>query len=473
MVIIFLKPKNHPMTAQKRVRLEVKILLIILLFLVLITGIVCRYCCRRTPAQTRHLGSWNILLQRPETDETVAMIISQFEKNITDSLASYGYTAIFKPYYCPCDSLLINIDVTIISVSGSGSKIPPTPPSKITPSGGTHFASVQFNSDLAIPEIQNRVPASLDSVQFQLDFVKHSTSGGPGTKKVTIAIIDTGIDSVFSKRIGLNPFLTPKTPGAFFNFLPYADLSNNQDDDTVMKHGTFVTAAFLQNWESSPPELEILELKALDSTGNGSSFSASCAISYAIKKKVNLINASWGYYGAVDSILLHYLGLANTDSIPVIVAAGNTPGKHQPAEVASHGPSNYPNKAGKLRERSVSDPANLFYPACFSKSMPYIVTVTGLNQLSSPPSLPCLYQNYSSEFVSIGVTETKSSCAFVLGTAGVEGSSFEAPVISYRITQSLSRWNTPKPAHALDYLGPLPADLALKPYIRDDAKIPN
>lgn len=461
------------MTAPQRVRLEVKILLVILLLLVLVSGLVCRYCNTPAPAKTTHLGSWNILLERKEADETVAMIISQFEKKITDSLESYGYTAIFKPYYCPCDSLLINIDVTIVSASGGGSKVPPTPPSSITPSGGIHFASVQFNSDLAIPEIQNRVPASLNGVQFQLDSAKHSTSGGPGTKKVTIAIIDTGIDSVFSKKIGLNPYLTRRTPGAFFNFLPYADLSNNQDDDTVMKHGTFVTAAFLKNWGSTPPELEIMELKALDSTGNGTSFSASCAISYAIKKKVDLINASWGYYGAVDSILLHYIGLCNTLSIPVIVAAGNTPGKHKFADVASHGPSNYPNKAGLLRERSAIDSANLFYPACFSKSMPYIITVTGLNQLSSPPSLPCLYQDYSSEFVSIGVTETQSSCAFVLGTSGVEGSSFEAPVISYRIAKSLSHWNTPTPAHALDYLGPMPVDLLLKPYIRDGAHISN
>jgi hypothetical protein len=460
------------MTAPKRVRLEVKILFVILFILVLITGLLCRYC---TPPPAMHLGSWNILLQRKETDETVATIISQFEQQITDSLSSYGFTATFKPFYCPCDSLLINIDVTIVSTSG-GSKVPPTPASVITPSGGIHFASVQFNSILSIPEIQNRVPASLDSVPLQLDPVKHSTSGGPGTKKVKIAIIDTGIDSVFSKQIGLNLFLTRKTPGALFNFLPYADVSNNQDDDTVMKHGTFVTGAFLQRWLSSPPELEIMELKALDSTGNGSSFSASCAISYAIQQKVDLINASWGYYGPVDSILLHYIGLCNDSLIPVIVAAGNTPGVHHEDSVAYFGLSNYPNEAGKLTKRSATSPANLFYPGCFSKGMPYVITVTGLNNLSKPIGQPCFYQNYSSEFVSIGVNDTLSgsSCAFHLGVrGGVEGSSFEAPVISYRIANALSRWNIPKPVHALDYLAPLTKDINQPTYTFDGVFLPN
>lgn len=464
------------MTAPKRVRLEVKILFVILFIVVLITGLLCRYWGKRPPAQTIHLGSWNILLERKETDETVAAIISQLEHQLTDSLASYGYTATFKPFYCPCDSLLINIDVTVVSTSGGGgSKVPPTPPSKITPSGGIYFASVHFNSNLAIPEIQNRVHAGLDSIQLQLDPVKHSTSGGPGTKKVTIAIIDTGIDSVFSKQTGLSPFLARKTPGALFNFLPYADVSNNQDDDTVMKHGTFVTGAFLQRWLSSPPELEILELKALDSTGNGTSFSASCAISYAIQQKVDLINASWGYYGDVDSILLHYIGMCNERSIPVIVAAGNTQGVHKSADVASTGPLNYPNKAGKLTERSTTGPANLFYPACFSNGMPYVISVTGLNNLTSPHPLPCLYQNYSSDFVSIGVNDTLAgaSCTFVLGSTAVEGSSFEAPVISYRIAHALSRWNIPKPVHALDYLVPLSTDMKLATYTHNGALIPN
>jgi hypothetical protein len=462
------------MTAPKRVRLEVKLIVVILIFLVLITGLLCRYCCKRSPAKVTHLGSWNILLERKETDETVAKIISQFEQHITDSLASYGYTATFKPFYCPCDSLLINIDVTVLSTSGGGgSKIPPTPPSKITPSGGIDFASVHFNSSLAIPEIQNRVPANPYNNQSQLDSVKHTSGGGPGTRKIKVAIIDTGIDSVFSRMIGLRPFLTRKTPGALFNFLPYADVSNNQDDDTVMHHGTFVTAAFLKNWRSSPPELEIMELKALDSTGNGTSFSASCAISYAIQQKVDVINASWGYYGDVDSILFHYISLCNEHSIPVIVAAGNTPGAHQAADVASTGPLNYPNKAGKLMERSAASPANLFFPACFSQVMPYIVSVTGLNNQSKPPGLPCLYQDYSPDFVSIGVTETESSCAFVLGSSALEGSSFEAPVISYRMAQSLYKWSSPKPVHALDYLGSVPTDMKLAPYIHDGANLPN
>jgi hypothetical protein len=243
------------------------------------------------------------------------------------------------------------------------------------------------------------------------------------------------------------------------------DPRDNRDDDVVMKHGSLVTAAFVQRWNGNIFKMKFMELKALDAHGSGTAFSASCALSYAIQEKVDLINASWGYYGAVDSILLHYIGLCNTHSIPVVAAAGNIKGTHLPNMVDWHGPG-YPNQEGLLSEGSGGLLPNLFYPACFSKDMPYVITVTGLNKDVTTGPLPCYYQDYSPKFVSVGVINSLTCCTFTMGSTAVEGSSFEAPVISCDIASGLSTLSGPRPAKAIDLVGTLLTDLPLARYIQ-------
>jgi hypothetical protein len=430
-------------TSKRWLRIEVILLLIILILLLVILGVICNCPCRKCPEVQKkdtaiQLGSWNILLPRPTTDDTVAMAISQLEQQLTDSLQKYGFTSTdiqFKPYYCPCDSLLINVSVTLLGESG-GSKIPPNPPSGITPVGGSSFASVQYNTDLSIPEIQNRRPIGgiLDTSLFG---VIRTTSnwGAP-----SIAFIDTGLDSAYARLTHLNNLLIQPGPGSIVNFIPFANKNNNLDDDTIMKHGTLVTAAFAAQSLKWIANVKIIVLKALDSGGRGTSFSTSCAISYAIQNKVNLINASWGYYGVPDSILLHYIGLCNAASIPFVAAAGNVKGKHAWDSVTYNVT---PNPTGSLSGDSV------FYPAAFSQVLPYVVSVTGIN---SGVMTPCYYQDYSPAYVSVGVMQnssvaasgtccifqpTRSNLTTAISAGQVEGSSFEAPIVSSDIANNI------------------------------------
>ena len=459
---------------KRRPRLEVLLLLIVIILLIVIAGLLCNRCCRpvhgRKPnsKDSIRLGSWNILLSRPTTDDTVASIVSLLEKQLMDSLGSYGYEPReihFRPYYCPCDSLLINLSVTILDESG-GSKVPPSPAGSLTPSGGSEFlASIQYNTDLYIPEIENKRRPFLDTIHLLNDYTG-TQEPNPRLKEIRVAFIDTGIDSLFAKATGIGRFLIPRSSLSLSNFLPFEDPHDNRDDDMGMKHGSMVTAAFVQRWNGNIFNMKLMELKALDSHGSGTSFSASCALSYAIQQKVDLINASWGYYGAVDSILLHYIGLCNARSIPVVAAAGNVKGPHVPNMVDWH-EADYPNQAGLLLEGSGSDTPNLFYPACMSKDMPYVITVTGVNKDVTSGPLPCYYQNYSPEFVSIGVMNLHTCCTFTMGSTAVEGSSFEAPVVSYDAASALTMLNGPRPAKAIDLVGTVQTDLPLAKYIQN------
>jgi len=465
---------------RRWLRLEVLLLLIIIILLIVVAGLLCNKCCRPPHGRKPHakdttaLGSWNILLPGPTTSDGVASIVSRLEQELTDSLALYGYTPEeihFKPYYCPCDSLLINLSVTLIDESG-GSKIPPSPPSSISPQGGSGWlASIQYNTDLYIPEIEDRPKIIPDTGDILNDYTRPQ-GPTPGSRAIRVAFIDTGIDSVFAKRTGIDRFLIPRSSLSFSNFLPFADPHDNRDDDAYMQHGSLVTAAFVQRWNGNIFNMKLMELKALDGHGSGSAFSASCAISYAIQQKVDLINASWGYYGAVDSILYHYIGLCNKDSIAFVAAAGNVKGAHLPSMVGWHS-LGYPNDKGLLTDGSDGLPPNLFYPACFSKDMPYVITVTGLNKDVTPDPLPCYYQDYSPKFVSIGVINSRTCCTFTLGSTAVEGSSFEAPVVSYDAASALSTLHGARPAKAIDLIGSLQTNVPLAIYIQQGRYLNN
>jgi hypothetical protein len=410
---------------KRWLRIEVLLLLIVIIVLIFITVRTCHRCSTsRAKTDSIHWANWNIMLPKVESLTTIGSILSQVETNITNYLAPYGYKPVFKPYYCPCDSLLVNLDVTIINESG-GSKVPPTggTSSTPTPGGGGHFAAmVNYNYSLSAPtSIQN---IQINNIYQNLKRYDSVTQTHGST--ALIAVLDTGIDTTFARLSNFNQLII-NDPSKLYDFLPNGAPTYNYDDDTAMKHGTIVTAIivdYLHQKNIGYPM--ILPLKIIDSTGKGSIFSASCALSYAVQQHASVINASWGYYGAVDSILQHYIGLCNQNSIPVIAAAGNVEGVHNKDLVSQKTPNPY----GLL---SPNSPNGLFYPACFSKTMPYVVSVTGLNA-DTPAFTPCYYQNYSPDYVTVGVLNkiTNPCCSYLpkLSNEFVEGSSFAAPVIT-------------------------------------------
>lgn len=191
-------------------------------------------------------------------------------------------------------------------------------------------------------------------------------------------------------------------------------------DDNPGKHGTAVTALALQSiFKTSRLLPRVMVLKVLDAKSQGSSFTVSCALSYAVQNRATLVNASLGYYSKrdVDSVLRKYLLLcqqATPVPVKVLAAAGNLHGPHNSSELCR--------TPATLQLNS----SMLFYPACFNPTIPNIIAVNTLKDLSNG----CFYQNYSNQFVDVGVLSKVNCCRFnVLGT-GYEGSSFATPIVS-------------------------------------------
>ncbi|MFI5187425.1 MAG: S8 family serine peptidase [Chitinophagales bacterium] len=376
--------------------------------------------------------NWNIFFGTSTTDSLRADI----RTGIEDSIVAYvkrkapGDSAIMKWSYCPCDTLLANLDVTIVGVSTGGITPPPTKP-PIGPSGDY---AIDSNINIEIPEASEVYHQNIfyDSLKYQMPGLPSGTQPNPDNR--LFAIIDTGLDTTaFATSLKNLIWTDPADPKkTLFNFLK-PDGLDTLSDSNLVKHGTSATAIALgQITNQSKPR--IMALKAFDKNGKGTIYSVSCALSYAIKNRASLINASWGYYGKeIDPVLNYYIKRADRMSVPIIAAAGNTlepPGHARPYC------GNNPVPGNELTG------THQFFPAFLSPQFPNLVTVTGLSQSSTTHTLvPCLYQNYSNTIVSIGVwnKDPQNCCQYRVSFLGspIEGTSFATPVVSGRYLSQL------------------------------------
>ena len=355
--------------------------------------------------------SWNILFKPGTNKDSRDEVI----KNITDYVINaYAGTGLQPKMdtvsWCPCDTLLYNYD--FLSVDGAGKSVT-TAPSKPTnvPGNGNFIAAILDN----IPINELVKEQSIYRSKYNRDSVKVNTTD----HSKILAIIDSGIDTtLFTSSINSMIWRDPSFP-TLYNFLP-DQFKDGLFDQTTEKHGTAVAAIVVKAMENTGKYSRLMILKALDSNNRGSIFSVSCALSYATQKNATLINLSLGYYGKPDSILSHYLELsaAHNPSIEIFAAAGNTPGNHT-HELCEHNNSN------------LLTGSNSFYPACFSKDFNNITSVTQISKEDSA----CYYQNYSNQFINLGVQDTSNCCATLVGFMNsdmryFEGSSFATPVAS-------------------------------------------
>ena len=434
------------MSSTKRgPRLEVLLLFIIIILLIVILGIICKCPCRKCPpvnkADTISWGSWNILFKKT----TTANIREEVTERLKDTLANYLVNdgldtsqvhISFHAYFCPCDSFLVNVDVKLINESGN----PVTPPTPVKPVpstgglGGDVFAALA-NKGLFIPEFDSATHVPTHNNPSDTNFIRYPSPPPQRDEDPVLAVIDTGLDSlqfIGRPRSELSALVWKDLSGAptLYNFLIGADPGQLTDDEIEFKHGTSVTYVALKGYGGAAPR--IMVLKALDGSGKGSSFTVSCAMSYALQHKAGVINASLGYQGPEDPIMKHYFSMADSLKIPVIVAAGNDPSHPHHSNLICTDDINHAD--------SLTD-SNVFYPAGFGLQMNYVISVTGVNT----DTLPCYYQNFSPRQVYVGVMNTGAGlgapdtcCAYLIpylkdaggNTQYVEGSSFATPFVS-------------------------------------------
>jgi hypothetical protein len=390
---------------------------------------------------TVHLLNWNVAFTSSSAGSSAAII-----KALEDSLIKYVQDRnsdtrklLFILKYCPCDSLITNLDATAIYGSGNPVSPPPTQP-KPGPTGD--YAVGNNNFDVHIPDYKDS-----NNINYSLGIkYKDSISVLPASSKLhrLLAVIDTGLDTpLFRKAFpnwvwGGNLLWQDPANETLFNVVPEEAADKNVlKDSNPVKHGTSATEIILTQLlrlrNARIPQ--IMSIRAFDDKEKGTIYTVACALSYAIQHHADFINASWGYFGKEDPVLKKYLQKASDSSIRIIAAAGNSPGTHARGMICK-GVINNLNSLERLKR---SD--SLFYPACFAPSIENLISVTQLQHAGARAAvtnnlIPCYYQNFSSEFVSTGAYEefsaTGNCCKFSIPflMQPIEGSSFATPVMT-------------------------------------------
>ncbi len=176
-----------------------------------------------------------------------------------------------------------------------------------------------------------------------------------GSKKVVIAVLDTGVDYTHNDLVS-NIWIRPENVPAYkddelgvindlYGFNADDNLSDPMDDNGHGTHCAGVIGAEGNNEEGIAGinwEVEIMPLKFLGRSGFGSTKNAIEAINYAIDRRRNgvnirVISASWGST-AYSKALEDVIRAAGEEGILFIAAAGNDSSDN---DSRPHYPSNY------------------------------------------------------------------------------------------------------------------------------------
>ncbi|MEP6712666.1 MAG: S8 family serine peptidase [Ferruginibacter sp.] len=424
-----------------------RIIIIVLLLVLLIIFLIFRYSPSRRDSNTAqtHLDTskfilnngWNVLFKNGTTQAKKNKLIANIEDSIRQFYIDYNniHGTYFSPEFgdvawCPCDSTLYNFNFKC--VNGAGDAVSSPPPRKPGPAGSGDLIDVLFiSNNLVIAPPKEPSYPGIDSVNSVM------VGALPLDNAKILAVIDSGIDTTLFQP-DIQRLIWTEAGGAstLYNFLPGQPLKDLSDPGRS-KHGSAVAALAIKAMSNVTKYPRLMILKALDKGERGSIFTVSCAMSYAIQKNATLINASLGYYGEADDILGHYVQLAaNHEPSPILLfaAAGNTINDYP------HDENNLCNGGFNRNELSKT---RLFFPACFPKQLGNITSVTQIKDADSS----CFYQNFSNEYVSLGVLNKSNCCAFTVDFRQrqqqyYEGSSFATPVASGKRMATLLNNNT-------------------------------
>jgi Subtilase family len=230
---------------------------------------------------------------------------------------------------------------------------------------------------------------------------------------ISVGIIDSGINLkgenliVGSINIGLNYNFITSNP---------ADTNNITDPNSVI-HGTKIARIIKKEMGTQP--VNIVGLKTFDSLNIGNLYDNLCAIMYAIKHKIKVVNISWG--GKKDSpIFQEVMKRAVAANLIIVCSAGN---------------------------ENIDIDVTPYFPACYSDNAMFgknVVTVTSLYKESV-----CMNRSGSGTKIDVTVradTSIKGRCLhFVPNAFGdstrastyESGTSYAAPYVTAAVIKSL------------------------------------
>ncbi len=238
--------------------------------------------------------------------------------------------------------------------------------------------------------------------------------GGYGkSEAISVGIIDSGINLkgedliAGSINIGLN-----------YNFVTSnAADTNNISDPNLVIHGTKIARIIKKEMGTQP--INIVGLKTFDSLNVGNLYDNLCAIMYAIKHKIKVVNVSWG--GKKDSpIFQEVMKRALAANLIIVCSAGN---------------------------ENIDIDVTPYFPACYSDHPLFgknVITVTSLYKDSV-----CMNRSGSGTKIDVTVradTSNKGRCLhFIPNASGSSstsatyesGTSYATPYVTAAVTKSL------------------------------------
>jgi len=156
---------------------------------------------------------------------------------------------------------------------------------------------------------------------------------GPDAAPITVALIDSGIDTEHHQEFGGHLWMNPKEQQdgidnsgdgriddiTGWDFVGNDPLAEDQDGHGTMMAGLVMDAA---------PTARLMNLRVLDAAGEGSMVHVSQAIDYAVEHGAQVINLSLGANGT-NSIVAASIDRALGAGVIVVAASGNE-GKDRP-----------------------------------------------------------------------------------------------------------------------------------------------
>lgn len=246
----------------------------------------------------------------------------------------------------------------------------------------------------------------------------------PQNSGITIAVLDTGIDTDFPGFS--STFLFNGSGSALCgeeSGWDFVNQDSNPYDDYPEIHGTMVSYIIHRELTQKNIDHQILPVKIADSNGVATFFDTLCGLVYATEKQSDVINMSFGWYNSDPYSYAMFSNVIDSTQSILVTSAGN---KNNDNDKVKHYPSGFPQD-------------NVFAIAAAKKNVRDAALYTN-------------FGNVSVDFYALG-----NKIPFPLWTPNTHvnftGTSFAAPLVSSRVAELLANKANNIRAALIDILG--------------------